>query len=82
MFHNTTIGAKTPFDGLEEMPVIGDNVKIYAGVKVLGNIRIHNNCILGANTVITFDLEEGSTIVENREMYKIIKKHVKKRIVN
>lgn len=82
LFHNTTIGAKTPFDGLEEMPVIGDNVKIYAGVKVLGNIRINNNCILGANTVITFDLEEGSTIVENREVYKIIKKQVKKRVVN
>lgn len=76
LFHNTTIGAKTPFDGLEQMPIIGDDVKIYTGAKVLGNIRINNNCILGANTVVTFDLEEGTTIVENREMYKIIKKHV------
>ncbi|MFK4165599.1 serine O-acetyltransferase [Paenibacillus lautus] len=76
LFHNTTIGARTPFDGLEEMPIIGDNVKIYTGVKVLGNIQINNDCTLGANTVITFDLEKGSTIVENRDMYKVIKKHV------
>ena len=34
-------------------PTIGDNVIIYAGAKIIGGIRIGNNCIIGANAVVT-----------------------------
>lgn len=44
-------------------PVIGDNVIIYAGAKILGNIKIGNNSIVGANAVVTKDVPENCTVV-------------------
>jgi len=54
-----TIGYTTP-DGA---PVIGDNVKIFAGAKVLGDIKIGNNVIIGANAVVVKDVPEDCTVV-------------------
>jgi len=39
-------------------PVIGDNVDIGAGAKVLGNIRIGNNVAIGANAVVIRDVPD------------------------
>ncbi len=54
-----TIGYTTP-DGA---PVIGDNVRIYAGAKVLGDITVGNNVIIGANAVVVKDVPENCTVV-------------------
>jgi serine O-acetyltransferase len=44
-------------------PVIGDNVDIGAGAKLLGPIHIGNNTIIGANAVVLCDVPENSIAV-------------------
>jgi serine O-acetyltransferase len=41
-------------------PIIGDNVDIGAGAKVLGPIRIGNNVVIGANAVVLSDVPDDS----------------------
>jgi serine O-acetyltransferase len=40
-------------------PVIGDNVDIGAGAKVLGAIKIGNNVLIGANAVVIRDVPDN-----------------------
>lgn len=44
-------------------PVIGNNVDIGAGAKVLGPIRIGDNSIIGANAVVIEDVPENSIAI-------------------
>lgn len=44
-------------------PVIGDNVDIGAGAKVLGDIRVGNNVAIGANAVVVRDVPDDSIAV-------------------
>lgn len=44
-------------------PVIGNNVRIGAGAKVLGSIKIGNNARIGANSVVLTDVPDGATAV-------------------
>jgi serine O-acetyltransferase len=44
-------------------PIIGDNVDIGSGAKVLGPIRIGNNVLIGANAVVMTDVPDNSTAV-------------------
>lgn len=44
-------------------PIIHNNVCIYAGAKILGDISIGNNSIIGANAVVIKNVEENSTVV-------------------
>jgi len=53
IYHQVTIGA-TRIDFLaESRPVIGDNVTIGSGAKVLGKIFVPNNSLITANQVVT-----------------------------
>lgn len=49
--------------GVNEAPVIEDDVYIGAGAKVLGNVRIGRGAIIGANAVITRDVPPDTTAV-------------------
>jgi serine O-acetyltransferase len=40
-------------------PVIGDNVEIGAGAKVLGAIKVGNNVVIGANAVVIRDVPDN-----------------------
>ncbi|MEN6373145.1 MAG: hypothetical protein ABFD75_00010 [Smithella sp.] len=51
------------FSNDTESPLIGDNVTIYAGAKVIGKVRIGNNSIVGANAVVVKDVPANSTVV-------------------
>jgi serine O-acetyltransferase len=44
-------------------PVIGNNVDIGSGAKVLGKIRIGNNVLIGANAVVICDVPDDSVAV-------------------
>ena len=44
-------------------PVIGNNVDIGAGAKVLGRIHIGDNVIIGANAVVISDVPANSIAV-------------------
>lgn len=43
-------------------PIIGDNVSIHAGAKVLGPIRIGNNVTIGANSLVIKDVPDDSAV--------------------
>lgn len=56
-----TIGYKT---GLEKrLPIIGNNVYIGTGAKILGSVTIGNNVMIGANAVVTRDVPSNCTVV-------------------
>jgi serine O-acetyltransferase len=44
-------------------PVIGDNVDIGSGAKLLGPISIGNNVLIGANAVVLADVPDNSVAV-------------------
>ena len=58
VFHEVTLGT-TPGKG---KPYVGDDVTIYMGAKVVGNVKLNNKCIIGANAVVTKDVQEGKTV--------------------
>ncbi|MCD5380583.1 serine acetyltransferase [Candidatus Gracilibacteria bacterium] len=48
--NNVTLGMKNK--DKSEMPKLGDNIYVSSGAKLLGDIQIGNNCIIGANSVV------------------------------
>ena len=50
---NVTIGGK---GGSTATPVIGDRVMIATGAKVLGDVTIGNDAVIGANAVVIHDV--------------------------
>ncbi|HAC63041.1 MAG TPA: serine acetyltransferase [Cyanothece sp. UBA12306] len=44
-------------------PKIGNNVRITAGAKVIGNIKIGDNVTIGANAVVTKDVPDNCVVV-------------------
>jgi len=44
-------------------PIIGNNVRLMAGCKVIGNVRIGDNASIGANAVVTKDVPPDSIAV-------------------
>lgn len=42
-----------------EIPIVEDNVKVYTGAVIAGNIRLGNGCVIGANSVVMDDCEPG-----------------------
>ena len=69
IYHHVTIG-NDDRDKLN-VPIIGDNVTIYPGAKVLGKIRIGNNVKIGANAVVTEDVPDGAFVLAPRPIIKI-----------
>lgn len=53
-------------------PVIGNNVLIGAGTKIIGNIHNENSVNIGANAVVISDVSGNCTVTGN--LGKIIKK--------
>ena len=46
-----------------DCPVIEDNVTIYVGARVLGNVTVGKNSIIGANAVVIKSVPENCTVV-------------------
>ena len=64
IFQGVTIGKN--FGGKHYgYPKIGDNVILFAGCKVLGNVNVGNNAIVGANAVITHDVPDNCVVAGN-----------------
>lgn len=53
-------------------PIIGDNCLIGAGAMVLGEVRIGNNVVIGANCVVDFDVPDNTTVIGQKP--RIIRK--------
>ena len=67
VFQNVTIGKKNDL-----YPTIGNNVTIYPGTVIVGNVKIGDNSIIGANSVVLHDVPPNTVVAGNPA--KIIKK--------
>lgn len=56
---NVTIGMRNKW----EFPVVGNNVFIGAGARVLGGILVGDDTVIGANSVVIYDVPTGATVV-------------------
>jgi serine O-acetyltransferase len=48
--------------GKKGNPIIGDNVYIAPGAKIIGNIKIGNNVIIGTNSVVVDDVPNNAVV--------------------
>jgi len=60
--HQVTLG-KANRGQRKGYPVIGDNVYIGPGAKVIGNVHVGNHVAIGANCVVTKDIPDNSVVV-------------------
>lgn len=61
IFHGVTLGGKS-FEDKKRHPTIGNKVILGAGAKILGNITIGDNSVVGANSVVTHDVPSGVVV--------------------
>jgi serine O-acetyltransferase len=57
VFHEVTI------EGGSAGPRLGDRIDVYAGAKVVGDVQIGDDAKIGANCVVTTDVEPGCNVV-------------------
>ena len=56
--HQVTIGAEK-----RKSPVLGNNIFIGAGAKIIGRVKIGDNVKIGANSVVLDDVPDNATVV-------------------
>lgn len=67
IFQNVTIGGAPGKNG---MPTIGDDARLYTGAVIVGPIVLGNDVVVGANSVVTFDVPDRSRVVSNASILK------------
>lgn len=68
VYQNVTFGT----DSEDRLPTVCNNVKVYTGSVVYGDITLHDGCIIGANSVINKSVEEDCFVAGSPG--KLIKK--------
>ena len=58
IYHHVTLG----FNHALEAPVLGDNVEVCCGAKILGGVTIGDNVLVGAGAVVTHDVPPNSVV--------------------
>lgn len=58
LYQQVTLGQKNG-----KYPIIGDRVVVFAGAKVIGNVNIGNDSIIGANAVVLKDVQSNKCAV-------------------
>lgn len=51
LYHEVTLGQSRG-----QFPVLGDHVIVYAGAKIMGNVKIGDYAVIGANAVVVKDV--------------------------
>lgn len=64
--------------GEKEAPQLGDNIYIAPGAKIYGNIKIADNCAIGANAVVNKSFDDESIFIAGNPAMKIKEIDVKK----
>ena len=67
LLHGVTIGSPHP-GRVEKMPVIGDNIFLGAGAKVIGDITIGDDVFIGVNAIVAQDVPSGSRVLCKSEI--------------
>ncbi|HMR85306.1 MAG TPA: serine acetyltransferase [Niabella sp.] len=71
MYQGVTIGALNSAKTKKQAkrhPTIEDNVVIYSGATILGNITVGRDSVIGGNAWITFDVPAGSLVYNQSEV--------------
>jgi serine O-acetyltransferase len=61
LLHQVTIGAPST-RRIEEMPVLGDDVFLAAGARLIGGITVGDRVFVGANTVLATDVPSDAKV--------------------
>ena len=61
----TTLGNKKDGDGTAIGPIIGDNVTLGANVCIIGDVKVGNNVIVGAGSVVVKDIPDNVVVAGN-----------------
>ena len=65
IFQHVTIGSNTLLDSKSAgAPIIGDNVYIGAGAKIIGKVTVGNNVRIGAGCTVTRNIPDNCTVVQ------------------
>lgn len=64
IFHGVTLGG-LKFDPVKRHPTVGHKVLIGTGAKILGPVKIGDGARIGANAVVTKDVEPNTTVKLN-----------------
>ncbi len=62
LYQGVTLGGTGKEKG-KRHPTLGNNIVVGAGAKILGNIKIGDNCKIGAGSVVIKDVPPNSTVV-------------------
>ena len=57
IFQQVTIGYNE-----DKLPIIGDNVEVCCGAKVIGGVTIGNNVMIGAQALVVKDVEDNVVV--------------------
>ena len=57
-YHNVTIGSKRGVG----IPSVGNNVTVYAGAVIIGNVTLHDGCVVAANAFVNHDVEANTVV--------------------
>lgn len=65
IYHGVTLGARTIDIGFnpETRPIVGDNVVIGAGAKIIGPLRVGDGAKIGPNAVVIHDVRPNDIVV-------------------
>jgi serine acetyltransferase len=66
VYQNVTLGSHGRPDRPAGYPKIGRGSILYAGAVIVGDVRIGEHCIVGANALVTFDVPDHSIVTAAR----------------
>jgi len=54
---------QSPDDWIKEPAIVEDNVRIGVGAIILPRVRLGTGCLVGAGSVVVYDVPEGATVM-------------------
>lgn len=63
IFNGVTLGNRYTETNVIEQPIIGNNVVVGTGAKILGKVKIGDNVLVGANSVVINDVPINHTAI-------------------
>lgn len=70
MYHSVTLGGRT-LAKIKRHPTIGNGVVLGAGATVLGDIKVGDNALIGANAIVTKNVAAGAVVMGPAERHMV-----------
>lgn len=79
LYQGVTLGALCPdkgqtIRGVKRHPTVGDNVTIYAGASIIGDISIGNNCTIGGGVFLLDSIPDNMKVTNPKPILNIKEK--------